>query len=357
MSQASEDTECVIETRKESEDAVCITENIDENYRIEFLWKIPRKVLDNLKTEKTILSSKDFDTQFCASTWRLQMKNNESYFSIFLNKKNANQSILFRFTVILRTSSTTPDKVLREENFRRDNRGLHNWMSHEEIEKYWYWHDDYLIITCKVEMKVAYEEVYHFPSNKSFQELLDTGIHSDLVLSVDNRKYNVHRGILAARCEYFNTMFGSNFKESEQSCVEIEGIEEDTFYSILSYIYTGYIYTGQTSSDDMMFERNLLIAADKLLLVSLAQECEYHLCDKIKLENCVDFLIFAETHSRSKLKEEVVKFINKNFKTVLETESWKQMKAEHIHLAVEVFEFFHTQGANSSSSSKSSLKN
>lgn len=332
MSQESVDTECVIETR-------------NEKGCTEFHWKIPRKLIDSLKTGKRVLSSENFSSKFFASTWYLQMKNNENHFAIYLHLNSANESILFRFTLILKALSAKQDEVNRIEKFISNNRGWPNWISHEELENNEYWHDDCLKIVCKVEMKVAYEEVHHVPTNDSFQKLLDSGDYSDLVLSVGNKEFKVHRGILAARCEYFDAMFGKKFKESKQSSVEIKGIEAGVFNLILSYIYTGQITT-----DSMNSAEKILIAADQLLLQELVQVCERNLCDSIELNNCVSCLIFADTHSRRKLKEEVVKFINNNFKVVLETESWKQMKANHIHLAVEVLEFFHTQDEKSSPS-------
>ena len=47
-----------------------------------------------------------------------------------------------------------------------------------------------------------------------------------------------HRVVLAARCQYFETMFSSGMREATQGCVNIDGVGADVFMALLDHLYT-----------------------------------------------------------------------------------------------------------------------
>lgn len=66
----------------------------------------------------------------------------------------------------------------------------------------------------------------------------------DVTLVVDNQKINAHKNVLASRCDYFDRMFASHFKERYQDKIEIN--VHDVSFEILStlveFFYTSEIY-------------------------------------------------------------------------------------------------------------------
>ena len=64
---------------------------------------------------------------------------------------------------------------------------------------------------------------------------------SDLVLIVENRRFPVHRVILAARSQYFRALLYSGLKESYQTEIEIKNANEEAFEHVLRYLYRGSV--------------------------------------------------------------------------------------------------------------------
>ncbi|XP_050420152.1 BTB/POZ domain-containing protein 9-like [Adelges cooleyi] len=62
---------------------------------------------------------------------------------------------------------------------------------------------------------------------------------SDVVLVVDEERFPAHRNILASRSDYFRALFNGDFKEFNESVVEIKEISVISFKILLRYIYTG----------------------------------------------------------------------------------------------------------------------
>ena len=58
------------------------------------------------------------------------------------------------------------------------------------------------------------------------------GFLCDVTLKVEGRSFQAHRNILAAASPYFKVMFGSNFKEKNQSVINLEeAISKLTFWN------------------------------------------------------------------------------------------------------------------------------
>jgi hypothetical protein len=55
---------------------------------------------------------------------------------------------------------------------------------------------------------------------------------------VEGLRIPAHRVVLAARCQYFETMFSSGMRESTQGCVNIDGVGADVFMALLDHLYT-----------------------------------------------------------------------------------------------------------------------
>lgn len=56
------------------------------------------------------------------------------------------------------------------------------------------------------------------------------------------------------------------------------------------------------------------------------------------MSNCVEHLIFADLYSLKALKVEIISFLKKNLKAVLNCEPWKELKQNNVKLAYETLE-------------------
>lgn len=71
----------------------------------------------------------------------------------------------------------------------------------------------------------------------------------DVVLLVGDcqREFKAHRAILCARSKFFEAMFCSNMKESQQNAVRLPQVSAEIFPDLLNYLYTD-----RTSTTDIV---------------------------------------------------------------------------------------------------------
>ena len=92
-----------------------------------------------------------------------------------------------------------------------------------------------------------------------FKNLLESGIHSDIILVVKGKEFPVHKAILSARSPVFAAMFEhEDTKEANEGKVEITDILDDVFQELLNYTYTSRIPIKEQLTPE------LLSAADKV---------------------------------------------------------------------------------------------
>lgn len=83
---------------------------------------------------------------------------------------------------------------------------------------------------------------------------------SDVTLAVENREFQAHKSILAARSPVFAAMFEHEMEERKHNRVEITDVDHEVLREMLRFIYTGKASNLEKMADD------LLAAADKVCL-------------------------------------------------------------------------------------------
>ncbi|PNH04178.1 Kelch repeat and BTB domain-containing protein 5, partial [Tetrabaena socialis] len=119
--------------------------------------------------------------------------------------------------------------------------------------------------------------------------LLDEpGDTSDLTITVGDRSFHVHRGILASRCPYFKTLFASDFKDGTAKKLPMPDTDPDALAFMLRYLYGG-VLDGCT--------RKLLPAAaalaDRLLLPDVFSTLRQRLLVTTTHETIVEDMLWA----------------------------------------------------------------
>ena len=100
---------------------------------------------------------------------------------------------------------------------------------------------------------------------------------SDLVLSVEDRKFHVHRALLTVASEVFETMFTSNFKEKSAPQIELPGKKASDIEQLLNFIYP--------NKDFILSRANcfpLFMLANEYQIERLMGECQNFLSDWCK---------------------------------------------------------------------------
>lgn len=167
--------------------------------------------------------------------------------------------------------------------------------------------------------KISFAKEHSFKILNKLHLLRKENSMCDATLSVEGKKFPVHRNVLCASSAYFQVMFTSGMAESFADHVEIHGIQADIFDAILDFIYTGKV---EVSEDNVQ----QLLPASKMLQI---EDIEVICCDFLKHEldssNCVGIYTFSDAHSCLNLSKSALDFIHRNFVEVSKQDEFLQL--------------------------------
>lgn len=167
--------------------------------------------------------------------------------------------------------------------------------------------------------KISFAKEHSFKILNKLHLLRKENSMCDATLSVEGKKFPVHRNVLCASSAYFQVMFTSGMAESFADHVEIQGIQADIFDAILDFIYTGKV---EVSEDNVQ----QLLPASKMLQI---EDIEVICCDFLKHEldssNCVGIYTFSDAHSCFNLSKSALDFIHRNFVEVSKQDEFLQL--------------------------------
>ncbi|XP_008217320.1 speckle-type POZ protein B-like [Nasonia vitripennis] len=176
--------------------------------------------------------------------------------------------------------------------------------------------DDYAILNapvsplfnCKLSVLDAYEE------------LLSSAKFSDITIVVVDKKFSVHRNILACRSPVFSAMFEHEMLEKRKNVVEISDVEPEVMAEVLRFIYADKVNNIEKLAVD------LLIAADKYQLEALRLMCEEVLVKKLNIDNVVEILKIVDLYaSCSRLRGALLKFLTANRQKVADVKNFDKI--------------------------------
>ena len=158
---------------------------------------------------------------------------------------------------------------------------------------------------------------------------------ADVTIKCTNAEIKAHKVILASQSPVFKRMFESDMKEKETSVVEIPNVDHRMISDMLAYLYTGSAPNLDT------YVKKLFDLADKYELPQLFAMCENHLKSEMNVTNVIEFLVLADMHHASYLKEACLNYIYHNSAAVHSTSQWKELKknSDHVSLLVESLEY------------------
>lgn len=169
--------------------------------------------------------------------------------------------------------------------------------------------------------RINYEEnLYKRMDDFRRQEIL-----CDTILQVDGQEFPAHKNVLAACSEYFLGLFTSDMKEKHQLEVKLEGFRAFVMNDLLHYIYTGEVEITDENVKELVF------AADYLLITSLKDKGSEYLEGILNPSNCLSMRAFSEKFDCEELMDKSESFILENFVAVSKSE-------EFLHLCLSEIE-------------------
>lgn len=98
---------------------------------------------------------------------------------------------------------------------------------------------------------VSWRQQYLDAMSSGLERLLTSGHFSDTTVIAGSYSLKCHKAVLAAISPYFEAMFTSGMKESLTGVVKIEGIDNNVFKDILSYIYCGFDIVTDANAEEV----------------------------------------------------------------------------------------------------------
>ncbi|KAJ5075190.1 hypothetical protein M0811_07541 [Anaeramoeba ignava] len=171
-----------------------------------------------------------------------------------------------------------------------------------------------------------------------FSTFLETKIFSDFQIINENTNtiFNCHKFVLFARSSYFQGLFRSQMKESQEGKVEISGITDQTMEKILNFLYSGTIeYSPENAFELLLATQKLMITDENFVntLISFIQQ-------NINIENAMDAFVLSYSFNIENLSTFCSSFIQKNIKELQKKGIFNSLTEQEIHIILDTNQTF-----------------
>jgi hypothetical protein len=157
---------------------------------------------------------------------------------------------------------------------------------------------------------------------------------ADVVLLVEGQRFPAHRGVIAARSEYFRGLLlsGMQGERSEGGVQEIElgEVSAGALRVVLRYLYTaelpeseeggagagGGTGEGEEAAAGQVLERAVLKAADLFRVEGLLEHCVEAVGRGFKEDTAVERLVWAHNHGPAEARTVATEYFVHNFRRI-----------------------------------------
>ena len=108
------------------------------------------------------------------------------------------------------------------------------------------------------------------------------------LVAKEGNEFKAHRNVLSAVSPFFVKLFQIEMKETKEGSIRFEEISTSILEGVLEFIYTGHV-----EIHDEQSAKDLIIAADYLLLVCLKIFARRFLEQLLTNSNCISTFYFA----------------------------------------------------------------
>ena len=181
---------------------------------------------------------------------------------------------------------------------------------------------------CTMEKKIAFKT-----REKTAMTTIDSYRESNylcdvVVVTEDGLRFPAHRIILASASDFFSTMFGGAFLESDrnQTDVAIRNIEGAAMKMLIEYAYREEIECPESVENVL----SLYKAAHYIQMDELVRMCSDWLKRHVDASNCVSIGIVADKYGNSDLLRVADRIAANSIFLVAESEDFLSLSIEHV---------------------------
>lgn len=148
---------------------------------------------------------------------------------------------------------------------------------------------------------------------------------NELTLVVKDRiEFRASRNVLSAASPFFSALLDSDTKETKEGIIRLEHITDTVMRDVLEFMQSGNVEITSTNV------RDLIEAADNLLLPSLKTTAGRFLEQKLSISNCIFTYYFAERYQCEELVASARKFIAANFASVAKSADFLNLESQQV---------------------------
>ena len=144
------------------------------------------------------------------------------------------------------------------------------------------------------------------------------------LVAKEGRGFKAHRNVLSAASPFFAKLLQSDMKEKDEGTIRFKEISASIVEDVLEFIYTGSI-----EINDEENAKELMAAADYLLLTCLKTVSGRFVEKQMSISNCISTFYFAEKYQCEELINDSRKFTH-NFASVVELDEFLNLEAEEV---------------------------
>ena len=145
------------------------------------------------------------------------------------------------------------------------------------------------------------------------------------LVAKEGTEFRAHKNVLSAVSPFFVKLLKTDMKEKEEGVIRFEEMSESILADVLDFIYTGSI-----KMKDKETAKELIFAAEYLLLLSLKTRAGRFLEKQLTSTNCISTLRFAQKYRCDELVDKCTKFIHDNFASVAVSDEFLNSEAGEV---------------------------
>jgi len=151
------------------------------------------------------------------------------------------------------------------------------------------------------------------------ESLVNSVFFQDISFDVEGTIIPAHKLILRVRTEYFNSMFASGLRESQQKIIRIYDCTPQVFIDILKFIYIDSCSISEDNCNSLMEQANFF-QLDRLKAI-----CENFWIGNINVQNACSLIQIADRFNAIQLRDFAREFIFSHIQEVITTEGFKEL--------------------------------
>lgn len=128
-----------------------------------------------------------------------------------------------------------------------------------------------------------------------------------IVIVMDDKTYNVNKGKLIEKSDYFRALYSSGMRESREDSVQLQGLSVPGLELVLEFINTSKVKVVNETLEDLIETASFLQVTSILKLLS----------SEIRQENCVELYSLSEVYGTHDLRNACLRYMSCHYHPML----------------------------------------